>query len=314
MAAAVLVDPPVRGPGARRDDGVGGALLAVPIGDPDLVRQFVAAADLAHEVLDPRGAAAVDAGDVAERVQLHGPGFEEGERRRGRARGLAVGLHVEVDRAARAHRHGARFFDRVDRGRGPLRGRLAGVELGAAGAGGGRRLQADVGGDQVPARFGLRRDPGRASGWAASRRGWRRRCRRRSPGRGSSSHAAIAFEDGVAAGVEAEPGEGRPPGGSGRALERRRQARRRGPRPRVRPGSPVAGPSPRRGSAAARKAFPGRPPGDRGARTSPGAGRGGRPASQPVPAPCGRRSGCCSWRRRLASRDPPAGPGRRRGW
>ncbi len=79
VAAAVLVDALVPGPGVGGDDRVGGVLLPVPVGDPEVVGLDVVAADLGGEVGDPGGAAAVDAGEVAERVQLLGPGFEEGE-------------------------------------------------------------------------------------------------------------------------------------------------------------------------------------------------------------------------------------------
>ena len=182
------------------------------------------------EVGDPGGAAAVDAGDVAERVQFFGPGLEEGEGGGGGAGGARVGLHVEVDRAAGAHRHRGGLGDRVDGRFFALRGGPAGAELGAAGAAAGRRLQADVGGDQVPAGGGLGADPARgqvrlrAAAVGAADVDADRPVGRVRPGR----HRA---RGGRRAGVEAEPGEDAAAGrGGGDPAWRGRQRRARGPR------------------------------------------------------------------------------------
>ena len=163
MAAVVLVDP-VTDPGPGRDVGVrGGRGSPVPVGEPELVRLEVGAAVLGGEVGDPRAAAAVDAGDIAERVQPRGPGGKEGQRGVGRARRPRVALHVEVDRAAFADAGDAGLVDGVVRRFGPLgrggRGRRA--QLGAGAAARGRRLQADVGRDQAPAGRRLFGDPAR---------------------------------------------------------------------------------------------------------------------------------------------------------
>src|SRR5690606_13641522 len=88
-----------------------------------------------------------------------GPALEVGEGGVGGAGGLGVGLHVVVDRAARPDPDRGRVVDRVERLGGALGGGEAGVEPGAARAAAGRRLQADVGGDQVPAGGGLFGDP-----------------------------------------------------------------------------------------------------------------------------------------------------------
>ena len=177
----------------------------------------VVAADFPGEVGDPGGAAAVDAGDVAERVQLLGPALEEGEGGGGGAGGARVGLHVEVDRAAGAHRHGGGLGDRVDRLFFALGGRPAGAgaELGAAAAAAGRRLQADVGRDQVPAGGGLGADPARgqvrlrAAAVVAADVDADRPVGRAAPGR----HRA---RRGRRTGVEAEPGEDGTAGRGGR--------------------------------------------------------------------------------------------------
>src|SRR6201999_242919 len=74
VAAAVLVEALVLGPEVAGDVGVDGVLAAVPVGDPDRVRFGGTAAGGVGEVGNPGTAAAVDGGDVAERVQLFGPG------------------------------------------------------------------------------------------------------------------------------------------------------------------------------------------------------------------------------------------------
>ena len=207
VAAAVLADA-VPGPGAGRQVGVGGAGAAVPVGGPDVVGLEVGSADPVDEVGDAGGAAAVDAGLVAERVQAGGPGGEEGQRRgAGRAAGR-VALHVEVDRAAGADRDRPRVFDRVVGRRRALEGRGGGAQLGARPAAAGRRLQADVGRDQVPAGSDLFGDPARrqvglrAAAVAAADVDADGAIGRASPGR----HFAPR---GGGAGVEAEPGEAR---------------------------------------------------------------------------------------------------------
>ena len=114
------------------------------------------------EVGDPGGAAAVDAGDVAERVQLLGPGLEEGERGGGGAGGARVGLHVEVDRAARARSPTAPAWATASTAAATpcavawLALSLAQLLQALVG-----RLQPDVGRDQVPAGGGLGADPAR---------------------------------------------------------------------------------------------------------------------------------------------------------
>ena len=130
VAAAVLVDALVPGPGVGGDVGGAAVRLAVPVGDPEAVGLGVIAADLVDQIGDAGSAAAVDAGDVAERVQLLGPGFEEGEGRGDGAGGPAVGLHVEVDRAARPHRHRVRLVDGVDAAAAPCE--VAWVEVSLA--------------------------------------------------------------------------------------------------------------------------------------------------------------------------------------
>src|SRR4029077_15809297 len=114
----------------------------VPVGEPELVGLEVGAAVLGGEVGDAGGATAVDAGDIAERVQASGPGGEEAQGRVGGARGARVALHVEVDRAAFADAGDARLVDRVGCRFGPLRGggRGRGAQLGAGAATRGRRL------------------------------------------------------------------------------------------------------------------------------------------------------------------------------
>ena len=100
--------------------------------------------------------------------------------------GPVVGLHVVIDRVAGPDPDRLRAGDGVGRGGGALRGRLRGRDRRAAARVGGR-LQADVDRDDVPAGGGLRADPGGASGSAASRPCWRRRCRRRRRGTGTAA-------------------------------------------------------------------------------------------------------------------------------
>ena len=103
MPAAVLVQPLVVRPEAvghvgAAEDGID----AVPVADPDVVRRGGGRGERL-QIADGRGRAPVDAGQVAERVQLIDPGADEALD--GGAAGrvvLVVALHVEVDRAAGA--------------------------------------------------------------------------------------------------------------------------------------------------------------------------------------------------------------------
>ena len=219
-------------PGARREVGVERVGVAVPVGEPEVVRLPVDAAEPAGEVGDPRGAAAVDAGVVAERVQAGRPRFEEGQRRAAGARRAAVALHVEVDRAAFADPDQARLVDRVGRRLAALQGGRAGAQLGAGGAARGRRLEADVGRDQAPARRGLFGYPARGQvGLRAAAVGAADVDADRPVGRGGPGRHRAAR--GRGAGVEAEPGVvgGREPG---RAHAARLRAGPSGPRLRPR--------------------------------------------------------------------------------
>ncbi len=155
VAAAVLVDPLVLAPGGIRDVGVVGVFLPVPVGDPEVVGLGVGAADPGAEVGDAGGAGAVDAGLVAGRVQLGGPGGEEGQGGAAVGGGARVALHVEVDRAAGADPEQARLLDRVFGLFGALGGGGAAAEDGARRAAAAGCLQTDVGRDQVPARGDL---------------------------------------------------------------------------------------------------------------------------------------------------------------
>ena len=116
--------------------------------------------ELVGEVGDPGAARGVDAGLVAEFVQLRRPRFEEGEDGLGRAGGRRVGLHVEVDRAAGADPDRGRLGrPRLRPPPSPCVPAATVVILAQLAAARGGRLEADVGGDQVPARGGLGADP-----------------------------------------------------------------------------------------------------------------------------------------------------------
>ena len=172
-------------------------------------------------------------------MELVGPRFEEGEHRFGGAGGRRVGLHVEVDRAAGADPDRGRLGHRVFGRRRALGARRDRGQLGAAAAARGRGLEADVGGDQVPARGGLGADPAgtqvrlRAGAVFAADVDADAAERRFGPGRHRLAR-------GGAAGVEAEAGEDRAAdrgggggaaglGGGGAGGARRISVRRPGP-------------------------------------------------------------------------------------
>ena len=151
VRTAVLMDPLVVRPERVRDVRVAEhALVAVPVGDPDVVGRGARRSERL-QVANRRARAAVDAREVAERVQLVHPAGHE------RLHGLAarrvvdrVALHVEVDRAARREPERVRVVRGVvGRGRSLARRERGGdlCDVRAADAG---RLEADVERDQVP--------------------------------------------------------------------------------------------------------------------------------------------------------------------
>src|SRR6185437_14017375 len=93
VRAHVPVQALVRGPLGGGDVGVGGGLLVVPVGDPQLVGLDVAGAELRHEIGDPGRVAGVDARHVAAGVKLGRPCLKEGEHGGGVGGGPVVGLH-----------------------------------------------------------------------------------------------------------------------------------------------------------------------------------------------------------------------------
>ena len=195
------------GPVGARNRRADGVLLAIPLGDPDVVGLHEPGAVGGHEVGDARVRAAVDARCVAVGMQLGRPrGQEREHRRRVRVAGR-VGLHVVIDRVAGADPLGLGLVDRVVGRRRALGRRLRGDDrrapapvLGRLQADvdreqdpAGRRLPVDPPGTEIGLRAGLVRsadvDPDRAVG-------------RRAPGR----HRRAARRR---AGVEAEAGEHR---------------------------------------------------------------------------------------------------------
>src|SRR5437588_305200 len=78
-----------------------GVPLAVPVGDPDVVRFWISTAVPAHEVSDRRAGAAVDPRDVAVVVQSESPAREKRQHRGSIATSCRVALHVVEDRIAR---------------------------------------------------------------------------------------------------------------------------------------------------------------------------------------------------------------------
>src|SRR4029077_13713674 len=104
------------------------------------------------QIADGGGRAPVDAGQVAERVQLIDPGTDEALDGGAAGRGvLVVALHVEVDRAAGAEaERGGVAGGVVGRGGALARGDR-GRDLREAPAADARRLEADVERDQAPA-------------------------------------------------------------------------------------------------------------------------------------------------------------------
>ena len=159
MAAAVLMQSLVVGPVGRRDVAARGRLLVVPLGKPDVVGLGIRRAVLRDQVGDARARAAVDAREVALRVQLRGPSRQEREHRGGVGRGPRIVLHVVVDGVAGRNPNPLRVGDGVDRGCGALRRGLAGRDRRAA-AGVAGRLQAHIERNHVPAGCHLVDEPG----------------------------------------------------------------------------------------------------------------------------------------------------------
>src|SRR4051794_25020506 len=160
VTAAVLADALVVAPVAVREVRIVGGAPAVPVRDPDVVGLRVAGAVAAREVADPRAGAAVHAGEVAGRVKPGGPRLHEPKRRAAVRRAARVVLHVEVDRAPRAHPECPRVPDRVPSRGPPLLPRLAPVDRRAAAART-RRLKTDVDGHERPAGAGHLAHPAR---------------------------------------------------------------------------------------------------------------------------------------------------------
>ncbi len=150
MTAAELVDPLVARPERVAHVRIAeDALLAVPVRDPDAVRDRRAEG---LQVADRRGGAAVHAGDVAARVELVHPARDERlHRRRARRVVDGVALHVEVDRRAGIEAERRSTGDRVVGGGRPLRRGGCGADVRERGLRDARRLQADVQRHQVPA-------------------------------------------------------------------------------------------------------------------------------------------------------------------
>ncbi len=114
MAAPVLMEPLMVRPEGVRDVRVAeDGRLAVPVGDPDVVGRGGGGRE--HlEVADRRGGAAVDTGEMTERVELVDPGGDERLHALG-AGGVVdrVALHVEVDRASAAEAEHAGVTGRI---------------------------------------------------------------------------------------------------------------------------------------------------------------------------------------------------------
>ncbi len=121
--AGELVDALVVGPVAARDVGVTGVGDAVPQRVIDHVRPSDGRVGVvAGQVADAGVGTAVDGGLVAQRVQFGGPRGEELEC--GPAPARRVGLHVVVDRRARAEAQRPGLHRGILRGADPLAGRL----------------------------------------------------------------------------------------------------------------------------------------------------------------------------------------------